>query len=454
MAQTLLTADVILTMDAHLTVIPQGGMVIEADRIGALGSEAELRARYPQIPVKALPHHLVMPGLINTHCHSGVLRGTAEGLPLWDWLRLYIDPMHRVLTPRDAEIASWLCYAESLLSGTTTVVDMWRFMEGSARAAQALGNRLIMVPYTGEHPDFNYFDTLDDNEALIRSWQGSAEGRIMPWVGMEHLFYFDEPAYERAIQMAKTYGVGLHTHCAETQVEGQQTQQRYGLKPVQALQRFGLLDLDTVLLAHCVWVDEEERQILADHQIGVAHNPSSNMKLASGAAPVEEMLAAGIAVGIGSDGEKENNNLDLLEEMKIASLLAKLRRMEAGALPSWDVLRMATCLGAQAIGCQDQIGSLEPGKKADLIGIDLHSIHLQPLLTGELFNLHHNLVHAAQGGDVDLTMCDGQILVEDGRLLTADLDQIRAEVAAIVPDLFERRNTWLEDHPQGAVSPV
>ncbi|NJK63097.1 MAG: amidohydrolase [Synechococcaceae cyanobacterium SM2_3_1] len=454
MPQLLLTADFILTMDPQLTVLEQGGILVQDDRIAALGSAQDLKVQLPQVPVKHLPHHLIMPGLINTHCHSGLLRGTAEGLPLWDWLRLYIDPMHRVLTPREAEVASWLCYAESLLAGTTTVVDMWRFMDGSARVAAALGNRVVMVPYVGSHPDFNYFDSLDDNEALIQTWKGAAQGRIMPWVGMEHLFYFDEPAYARALEMAQTYGVGLHTHCGETRAEVAETLKRYGLRPVQVLERLGLLDLKTVLLAHCVWVDEAEQAILAKQQVGVAHNPSSNMKLASGAAPVRAMLAAGIAVGLGSDGEKENNNLDLLEEMKVASLLARLREMDAAALSSWEILRMATSLGAQAIGCDAEIGSLEVGKKADLIAVRLHTPHFQPILGGGHFNLHHNLVHAAQGGDVDLTLCDGRILVEEGCLRTAEMEEIYAEVAAVIPDLFARRAAWLQAHPQGAISPV
>lgn len=454
MTQILLSADFVLTMNAANDVIEQGAVVLEGDTILAVGPKADLVARYPQAQRRDLPQRLLMPGLVNAHCHSGLLRGTAEGLPLWDWLRLYIDPMHRVLQPHEAEAASWLCYAEALLSGTTTVVDMWRFMDGSARAAEALGNRVVMVPYVGAKAEFDYFDTLDDNERLIETWQGKAEGRIMPWVGLEHLFYADEAGYIRVIEMCARHKTGLHTHSNETEAEVVEMADRFGLRPIEVFERFGLLEPETVLLAHGVWLDDAEIDLLARRKVGISHNPTSNMKLASGAAPVEKLLAVGIAVGLGSDGEKENNNLDLFEEMKIASLLAKFSKMDAAALKSWDILRMATIHGARAIGLDASIGSLEPGKKADLVAIRLDTPRMTPLVTGELFNLHHNIVHAVQGGDVDLTMVDGKILVEDGQLKTGDLAAYMREATKIVPDLFARRAAYLADHKDGAVSPV
>ena len=163
MTSLLLQADFVLTMNEANEVIEDGAVYIEGDSIAAVGPARELHAARPEARLISLPHRLLMPGLANAHCHSGLLRGTAEGLPLWDWLRLFIDPMHRVLQPSEAEAASWLCYAESLLAGTTTVVDMWRFMDGSARAASALGNRVVMVPYVGAREGYDYFDTLDDN---------------------------------------------------------------------------------------------------------------------------------------------------------------------------------------------------------------------------------------------------------------------------------------------------
>lgn len=447
-------APYILPMDDDSRVVEHGALAVAGDRVVAIGDSQTVRTQFPEADVTRLTDRVLMPGLINCHMHSGMLRGTAEGKKLWDWLRLYIDPMHRVLQPGDASAASWLCYAEAILSGTTTLVDMWRFLEGSAKAAETLGNRAVLVPYVGEHPDYDYFDSLDDNERLIQDWKGGADGRIMPWVGMEHLFYFTEDAWGRAVEMASSYHVGLHTHVGESQAEVKELHERYGLRPVHAMDRFGFLDLESVLFAHCVWLDDSECELMAAKSVGVAHNPTSNMKLVSGMAPVSRMLEAGVHVGLGTDGEKENNNLDMFEEMKFASLLGKIREHDATAADAWQVLRMATIDGARALGLGDEIGSLEVGKKADFIAVKTDTPRMMPLLTGEYLNLHHNLVYAVQGGDVDLVVCDGRTLVVNGHLATADLDSIREEVQRRTPGLLSRRDEWLRRNTEGAVSPV
>lgn len=446
MQQQLLWADYLLTGTDTREVIVGGAVLVGTDGcIVEVGEGTVLAARYPAAPVRRLHNRLLMPGLINCHSHSGLLRGTAEGLPVWDWLQQFIDPMHRVLTAEEAEAASWLCYAESLLGGTTTVVDMWRYMDGSARAADALGIRAVLVPYVAEHPDHDYFETLDSNERTLRHWHGKAEGRVQVWVGLEHMFYATPPAWQRAVAMARDYNTGLHTHSNESRFDVEETARRYQCRPVQALQRFGLLDAPKVLLAHGVWLDDAEIQLLAQRKVGIAHNPVSNMKLASGAAPVLKLRAAGVAVGLGSDGEKENNNLDLFEEMKVASLLAKVTALDASALDAWSVLDMATLDGARALGMDHLIGSLAPGKAADLIAVATNTPRMTPLLgSGPHLNLHHNLVHAVRGGDVSLTMVAGRIVVEDGRLLSADLQELIDRVNSLVPGLFARRSAWLQ----------
>ena len=418
-----------------------------------VGAVDDVTRTYPDWPIRPMRNRILMPGLVNAHLHSGILRGTAEGLPVWDWLRLYIDPMHRVLSPREAEAASWLCYAEAVLSGTTTVVDMWRFMDGSARAATAIGNRSIMAPYVGEHPDYDYFDHLDDAERLLETWHGQADGRVSVWVGLEHAFYSTEAGHRRAIDLAKKFRTGFHTHSNEAEIELKEMDRRYGVRPIQALDQLGLLDAEHVLLAHCVWLDDSEIELLAKRGVAVAHNPTSNMKLASGAAPVLKLRAAGVAVGIGTDGEKENNNLDMFEEMKFASLLAKFANQDAAALNSWDVMRMATIEGARAVGMANSIGSLEVGKKADLVAIRTDTPRMTPLLAGATGNLHHNIVHAVTGGDVDVTMINGRIVVDGGVLKTAEMNELIAEVHAVVPGLFDRRALWLAEHRDGATSP-
>ena len=447
MAPVILHADHLLSMNDANQIISNGAVLVGSDgRIRAIGEATDIIKANPGIAVKRLVDRLLMPGLVNTHLHSGLLRGTAEGLPVWEWLQQFIDPMHRVVSAREAGIASYLCYAEALLSGTTTVVDMWRHMHGSAQAAAQLGIRAILVPYVAEHPDHNYFETLDTNEALIKQWHGGADGRVQVWVGLEHMFYATPEATKRAMDISRHYQVGFHTHSNESKFDVEETQRRYGMRPVEALEDFGLLDAPRVLLAHCVWLSDREIEILAAHHVGVAHNPVSNMKLASGAARVQDLLDAGVPVGLGTDGEKENNNLDMFEEMKVSSLLAKLSKLDASALDAWTVCRMATITGARAIGLDRETGSIEVGKQADLIAVRTDTPRMTPLLTGSDGNLHHNLVHAVQGGDVDMTMVAGRVLVDGGTLLTADLHELIADANAAVPDLFRRRAEWLATH--------
>ncbi|MBO4221854.1 amidohydrolase family protein [Bradyrhizobium neotropicale] len=448
----ILAADFVLTMDEANRVISDGAVLVRGARIAAVGKSNALCAAEPAAAVTYLRNCLVMPGLVNCHMHSGFLRGTAEHLPVWDWLRLHINPMHRVLRPHEAEAASYLCYAESVLSGTTTTVDMWRFMDGSARAATAIGNRLVAVPYVGQHPDYNYFDTLDDNEQMIESWHGKEDGRISVWVGLEHLFYSDEGAQRRAVEMAKRHRTGFHTHCSEASIEVAEFEKRYGKRPMFVLDDLGLFETPRAMIAHAVWLDDAEIALLARRGVSVAHNPVSNMKLASGIAPVEAMLQAGLAVGLGTDGEKENNNLDMFEEMKAASLLGKLKSLNAAALDSWTALRMGTIMGARAIGLDHEIGSLEIGKRADLIAVRTDTPRMTPLFgEGPYFNLQHNLVHAVRGGDVALTMVDGRIVVEDGQLKTADLRALIDHIHEVAPGLFARRAAWLAEHVHGSV---
>jgi len=444
--QIIVAGDFLLTMDSRNRVILGGAVLVADGRIVAVDRLDALRAGYPLVTVKRIENSVLMPGLVNAHAHSGFLRGTAEHLPVWDWLTLHINPMHRVLQPHEAEVASRLCYAESVLGGTTTVVDMWRFMDGSARAAKAIGNRLVAVPYVGEHPEYDYFDTLDMNEAMIETWHREADGRVNVWVGLEHLFYADAAGQRRAIELAKKHDTGFHTHCSA------ECARRYGKRPMAALDDLGFFDTPRTMIAHAVWLDAAEIDLIAHRRVSVAHNPVSNMKLASGIAGIGAMLAAGIPVGIGTDGEKENNNFDMFEEMKVASLLGKLRDLDAAAMDSWQVLRMATITGARAIGLDHEIGSIEAGKRADIIAVRTDTPRMTPLFgEGPYFNLQHNLVHAVRGGDVAMTMVDGDILVEDGVLQTADLGEIIAEIHQLAPGHFARRAAFLAANAGGSV---
>jgi 5-methylthioadenosine/S-adenosylhomocysteine deaminase len=247
--------------------------------------------------------------------------------------------------------------------------------------------------------------------------------------------------------MAIRHGTGFHTHYSEAEIEVAEFLRRYGRRPMQVFDDLGFFETPRAMIAHAVWLDEAEIDLISRRPVSVAHNPVSNMKLASGIAPVAEFLAAGVPVGLGTDGEKENNNFDMFEELKAASLLGKLRHRDAAAMDSWACLEMGTSLGAKAIGLDDRIGSLEPGKRADLIAVARDTPRLAPFFPdGEWFNLQHNLVHAVRGSDVAMVMVEGQMVVDDGRLVNGDMAEILARIHTLAPGLFARRKAWLAEN--------
>jgi 5-methylthioadenosine/S-adenosylhomocysteine deaminase len=334
--------------------------------------------------------------------------------------------------------ASKLCYAESILAGTTSVMDMWRFMEGSARVAEQLGLRATLVPYVADAEGYDYFESTDSNRRLLDSVGANPTGRVRAWVGLEHLMYCSDKCFSDAAAMAAEYGTGLHTHSSESIWEVQESLARWGRRPIEVMWNRGVLGPQTVI-AHCVWLDDREIEILARTGTAVAHCPCSNMKLASGPARVGDMRAHGVAVGIGSDGEKENNNLDLLEEMKFASLLQKVTTLDPAAGDPWDILTMATCEGAQVLGLASMTGSLVAGMKADVTIVDLTGLHTTPVLHGADLNVAAHLVFSARGSDVRDVWVDGRRLVEGRVPVTFDVDVVRQEAQAAAEELFARR---------------
>src|SRR3984957_3315602 len=388
MSRTLLRGGIVLPMTGRAVALDPGSVLIDGTEIVAVGSVAELDAdpRAVDAEVLVLEGHAVLPGLHNCHLHSGLLRGTAESMSLWDWLKTYVDPAHRALTPEIAATASRQCYAEGVLAGTTSVMDMWRFMEGSAAAAQELGIRATLVPYVADAPGYDYFESIESHRRLLESCPHVASGgRVRAWVGLEHLFYCTPDAFGAAVDLAAEFDTGIHTHSSETIWEVQESLARFQARPIEEMYRRGVLGPNT-LIAHCVWLDDREIELLAQTGTSVAHCPCSNMKLASGPARIGALRDAGVTVGLGSDGEKENNNLDLLEEMKFASLLQKVTTLDPAAGDPWDILLMATLDGATTLGIDHITGSLEAGKRADLVVVDLTGLHTTPLLHGSDLN--------------------------------------------------------------------
>ncbi|MGZ4759201.1 MAG: amidohydrolase family protein [Acidimicrobiales bacterium] len=444
-ARTLIRNGIVLPLEGDKAVFDPGSVLIDGTEIVAVGSVPEIDAHPLAAGAETVDAtgHAVIPGLHNCHLHSGLLRGTAESMSLWDWLEAYVDPAHKALTPEIAEAASHLAYTEGLRAGTVSVMDMWRFMEGSARAAETIGIRATLVPYVADLPGYDYFETLESNLSLLKSHREAADGRVRTWLGLEHLFYCSPEAFRRAAELAQEYDTGIHTHSSESIWEVQESLERFGRRPIEEFYNRGILGERTVV-AHCVWLDDREIALLAQTGTSIAHCPCSNMKLASGPARVMDFRAAGIDVGLGSDGEKENNNLDLLEEMKFASLLAKVSALDPTVGDPWDILDMATLSGARALGLGEITGSLTPGKRADIVTVDLRQLHFTPVLHGSDFNVAAHLVFSANGADVDQVWVDGRLLVDGGVVRSVDAEAVRTRAQAAAEELFDRRRALTE----------
>lgn len=367
---------------------------------------------------------VVLPGLINTHTHAAMtlFRSFADDLPLMEWLEKKIWPAEDKLIADDVYWGTMLSILEMIKSGTTCFADMYFFMDQVARAVEESGIRAVLARgLVGVGP--NGDDSLEEGTKFVRDWQGKADGRITTMLG-PHAPYTCPPDYlKKVMRAAEKLQVGIHIHLAETLTEINDIQKSHGKRPVELMNELGLFE-HPVLGAHLVHVNEQEIGILEEKKVGVAHNPQSNMKLASGIAPVPAMLKRGIPVALGTDGASSNNNLDMIDEMRSASLLHKVATMDPTAAPAYQVLKMATCYGAQALRLDGEIGQINVGKKADLILLDLEKPHLYPR-----HDLAAHLVYAAQSSDVKTVIIDGKIVMEDRRVLTMDEERIMFEAA-------------------------
>ncbi|ADG82901.1 amidohydrolase [Thermincola potens] len=402
----------VLPMTEEGLVLRDAVVVIEGHTIKYVGAAEGLEAGWAAAEEIDGAGMLLLPGFINAHTHAAMtlLRSYADDLPLMQWLQERIWPLEEKLTAEDVYWGTKLCILEMIKSGTTTFADMYFFMEDVARAVEETGIRaclsrgMIGVAPTGPQ-------ALVESEALIEKWQEGAAGRITVMLG-PHAPYTCPPDYlEKVMALAEKYKVGIHIHISETLQENNDIRKMYGKSPVAHLNDLGLFEYP-VLAAHCVHVSPEDIKILQAKKVGVAHNPESNMKLASGIAPVPEMLAAGVAVGLGTDGAASNNNLDMLEEMRSAALLHKVNKMDPTTIPSYKALEMATTGSAQVVGLGDQVGKIAPGYKADMILINTEKAHLYPK-----HDYFAHMVYAAQSSDIDTVIINGSIVMR-GREIT------------------------------------
>ncbi|BCV21031.1 amidohydrolase [Moorella sp. Hama-1] len=404
-------------------VVVDGAIAIDSDRLQYVGPAQGVPAEWQADTVIAAEGMAALPGLVNAHTHAAMtlLRSYADDLPLKQWLEEKIWPREGELDREDIYWSTQLALLEMIRSGTTTFADMYFHMDAVAEAVVAAGLRGCLSQGLIGFQDTSH-KRLATGISLVKEWQGAGAGRVTTMLG-PHAPYTCPPAYlTRVAETAARLGVGLHIHLAETRGEVDEIKARYGTTPVALVNKLGLLDLP-VLAAHCVHLTTEEIAILAAKKAGVAHCPESNLKLASGVAPVKEMLAAGVNVALGTDSAASNNNLDMVAETRTAALLAKGISGDPTAVPAHQALTMATLNGARALGLEKEIGTLEAGKKADLILVDMRQAHLMPPNDVEA-----HLVYAARGSDVDTVIVQGRILMAGGEVKTLDAEKIYAQV--------------------------
>lgn len=413
----------VLTMDREMNRYENGALAVGGDSILAVGDEAAVRAEFQAPQVIDCQGKVLMPGLINAHTHvpMTLLRGLADDLRLDVWLMGYMMPVEReFVSPEFVRLGTQLACAELIRSGVTCFADMYYFEEEVAQATAEAGLRAVcsqtVLKFPAPDAD-SYEDALARGRDFIQHWKGHP--LIVPSIA-PHAPYTCTPEILRTTaELAAEFDVPLHTHLAETALEVETMRREQGMPVIPYVKKQGLFGAK-VLAAHCVHIDEGEMRTLLHAGAGVAHNPSSNLKLASGFAPVAKMLTVGLKVGIGTDGAASNNDLDMFEEIRLAALLAKASSGDPTSLPAAQALTLATRLGAQALFLGDLTGSLEVGKRADLILVDLSSLHNSPRFRRDADNPYSQIVYAAKACDVTDVMVNGRWLMRDRQLLTLD----------------------------------
>jgi 5-methylthioadenosine/S-adenosylhomocysteine deaminase len=422
----IITHGLVVTMNGTRAVYDDGAVVIRGDTIVAVGPQSEIAGKYVGAQTIDAKGGLVLPGLINGHTHAPMtlLRGLHDDVTLDDWLRKYIFPAEAKNVTED--FVRWgtrLAAAEQIRAGVTTFADMYYFEDAEAEETKAAGMRGVLGETWIDFPapdNKNEAEMLAYTKKFLKRWQGDA--LIHAGVAPHSIYTCSRKTLEDASALARKYHAPILIHVAEMKKEWDDSQKQNGISPVQYLDKVGVLGPD-VVAAHCIFVDEADRKMLTRKQVGCVHNPSSNMMLASGVSPVPEMRTAGVAVGLGTDGPAgSNNDLDLMEEMDLAAKLAKITKMDPLALNAKAVVEMATIDGARALHLEKEIGSLEAGKKADLILISVDEPNAVPM-----YDVYAQLAYALKGSDVRTVVIGGRVVMRDRKLLTVDADAAMAK---------------------------
>jgi 5-methylthioadenosine/S-adenosylhomocysteine deaminase len=414
----ILTGGTVITMDGSRRVLRPGAIAVDGADIVAVDAPDALAARFTARETIDTTGKILLPGLVNTHGHAPMVlfRGLADDLALMDWLTRYIFPAEaKTVSPEMVTIGTRLAALEMIQSGTTTFTDMYYFEEEIAKAAKAAGLRAVVGETIIKFPVADAktpAEGLARTEAFIRAFRD--DPLITPAVAPHSAYTLDKTVLLACRDLALKYDVPLITHLAETEDEVRIIREQSGLTPTGYLESIAFWAPRTIA-AHGVWVDDEDVAILAKRRVGVAHNPESNMKLASGTAPVPKYLAGRVALGLGTDGAASNNDLDMFEAMRQAAFLHKLQSRDPRTVPAPIALEMATMGGARVLGLEREIGSLEPGKRADLIVVGVHRARQTPL-----YDPISHLVYTTRGDDVETTIVNGQILMRERQVKTLD----------------------------------
>jgi 5-methylthioadenosine/S-adenosylhomocysteine deaminase len=423
--KTLIEGALIVAMRDDAPKYFTGSVAIEGNRIVMVADDASAEgkartaafcAAHPDAKVIDGRGKLLMPGLINTHTHAAMtlMRNFADDIPLMEWLHERVWPFESRLGAEEIAAGARLGIAEMMLGGTTTLVDMYWHEAAVARVARDMGVRAVLCPSYVDGERMAEFERDLVETLAVAAGCGRLSVRVAP-----HAAYScSAENLRRGAELAHTHGLGMHIHVSETLDEQRIIRERHGMTPTEYLRDLGIFERP-VIAAHCVHVTDRDMDILRSHGVTVAHNPQSNMKLASGAAPVAAMLAAGVRVSLGTDGASSNNDLDMWDEMRSASLLGKLTAADPAALPAWEVLRMATVNGAAAIGMEGSLGIVAEGALADLILLDIEKPHWQPLADPIAA-----LVYSAKSSDVDTVWVDGRPVVSGSRPIGLDLEDV------------------------------
>jgi 5-methylthioadenosine/S-adenosylhomocysteine deaminase len=418
----IICGDYILTMDQSLTVIERGAIAIRGNKILDAGSSMEISGKYTAEKILPGKGKAVLPGFINTHTHAAMVyfRGIADDLPLTEWLNKHIWPAENSwLSPSFISDAVELACLEMLKGGITTYNDMYFFEDAAGESSKRIGMRAVLGSGILDFPSVSAQtndDYLENAKQFVKNWQG--DELITPCIAPHALYTCGTDTLKKAKTLAEILNVPLHIHLSETQWEVGEVMARYHKRPVEYLADIGFLD-ESVLAAHCIWLHDHEIELLAQHRVGVSHCMESNLKLASGFAPVVSMLTAGVKVSFGTDGAASNNDLNILSEMSTTAKVHKALSDDPTVLDAKTALLMATRWGSEVLGLGNTTGSIEPGKSADIIMMNLDTPHLTPL-----YNIFSHIVYASMASDVEAVMVNGKLVMNDRKLLTADEGEI------------------------------